>query len=98
MFFGFADGGEVLRREAPVNHYGAVEFVQCIDERGRSSSCVEQGVPCACKSMTVEDAVFLHIEVEEPFFLCEPVAEVGFPRSWDAGDKEVHGVSLAFSC
>ena len=30
------------------------------------------------------------------FFLFEPPAEGGFPRSWDAGDEEVHVVSLAF--
>jgi hypothetical protein len=34
--------------------------------------------------------------VEEAFFLFEPPAEGGFSRSWDAREKEVHGVSLAF--
>jgi hypothetical protein len=34
--------------------------------------------------------------MQEPLFLFEPPAEGGFPRSWDARDKEVHDVSLAF--
>jgi len=35
-----------------------------------------------------------NINVQESLFLFEPPAAGGFPRSWDAGDKEVHAVSL----
>ena len=33
-----------------------------------------------------------------PMACCSTAAEGGFPRSWDAGDKKMHTVSLAFSC
>jgi len=38
---------------------------------------------------------FLHLNVEEPFVLFEPLAEGCFPRGQDSGDEEVHDVSLA---
>jgi len=39
----------------------------------------------------VEDAFFLHIEVEEPFVLFEPLAEVDFP---EAGIPEIRRCML----
>ena len=49
------------------------------------------------QAVSVKHAGFFHVEVQEPLLLFEPPAEGGFPRSWDAGDEEVHGVSLACS-
>ena len=91
----FADGVEVLRRKAPVDDYRALEFFQGLDEWRRRCARVEQGVPGCRQAVAVEHPGFFHVEVEESFLLFEPPAEGGFPRSWDAGDEEVHGVSLA---
>ena len=46
--------------------------------------------------MLIQHPGFFHVEVQESLLLFEPPAEGGFPRSWDARDKEVHAVSLAF--
>jgi len=92
----FADSVEVLRREAPIDDHRAIEPVQGLNKGCRRCASAEQGKPFCRQSVPVEDAVFLHIEMEESFVLFEPLAEGGFSRSWDAGDKEVHAVSLAF--
>jgi len=90
-----AHGAEVFRWKAPVDGYRAIEFVQGLNKGCRRCTGAERGIPRGGQAVSVKHPRLFHVEVQKAFLLFEPPAEGGFPRSWDAGDKEMHAVSLA---
>jgi hypothetical protein len=54
-----ADGGEVLRRETPVNDYWALDLVQGFDEKCCRCARLEHGVPGWRQAVAIKHPGFL---------------------------------------